>query len=210
MAKCVICGKNMGFLATSSKCDTCHSAEKAAAERQQAKARAEAEQEQAKRDEQRQLALQNLNRQKDELFTTKVEQIKKRTQNGEKIFLYDNIYIPVDSIVNQESLLSSGFTLGSLKRLGFEGWEVVGVIPRTFAMGLTNRLIGPTPGSSPETWGAGLGGNVMGVHLIMKLDAAQSSLSDDFLLDYVTRNLADLLTESESQMLSALMAEATE
>src|SRR4030042_3212583 len=136
MAKCVICGKNMGFLATSSTCDTCRLAEKAAAERQQAEARAKAEREQVERDEQRQLALQDFNRQKDALLTTKLEEIKKRSQNGEKIFLYDNIYIPVDSIVNRESLHEK-FTLGSLRQLGFAGWEVVGVIPRTFGIVLT-------------------------------------------------------------------------
>lgn len=187
MAKCTNCGKTMGFFATTTICDGCT-----------ATLIAEEERLQTENEQQHQIALEKFNKQKDSLLLPKFEELKSKIASGEKIFLYDSIYIPVDSIVNQETLLKE-FSLDVLRKVGLQGWEVVGIIPRTLGVSLTNSLIGPTPGSSPESWGAGLGGNVMGVHIILQMEASQRNISDDFLLDYVRRNMDSFLTPDETQ-----------
>ena len=47
---------------------------------------------------------------------------------------------------------------------GLMGWQVLGVIPRTVGIGLTNVSYGS---SSGETWGAGVGGNVCGAYVLL-------------------------------------------
>ena len=102
--------------------------------------------------------------------------------------LYEDIYLPVDSQIVDEAI-NKDFSIGSLRRMGFDGWDVVAVIPRTFGIALTNTSFGS---SSGETWGAGVGGNVVGVYIVLKKEvSAQHNVSDEFLDEYVTRNLED-------------------
>ena len=84
---------------------------------------------------------------------------------GRRAFLYESVYVPVDSIVNEERAASS-FTLEPLAARGYEGWEVVATVPRTMGVALENRSFGSTMGT---TWGAGMGGNVVGVHVVLRL-----------------------------------------
>lgn len=202
MFNCISCGKNMGFLPKSVTCDTCRLAKKTAPERKQTEERAEAERYQK---EQRQLALVKFNKHKDSLLVTKLEEIRTRTQNGEKIFLYDNIYVPVDSIVNKQTL-NDEFSISIICRAGLQGWEVIGIVPRTIGVGLTNSSIGSTFG---ETWGAGLGGNVMGVHVMLKKELSSQNTTDDFLLEYIGHNIDAFLTSDEKQIFSDLLEKTT-
>lgn len=90
--------------------------------------------------------------------------------------------------------MNKDFSIGSLRVMGLEGWDVVAIIPRTIGIALTNTSFGS---SSGETWGAGVGGNVAGVHVIIKKEvSAQNNVSDEYLKEYVVRNLDDLLPES--------------
>lgn len=81
---------------------------------------------------------------------------------GKPLFVYETIYLPVDSILN--GTLMGGFKIESLQVAGLVGWQVVTVIPRTSGIGLTNTSYGS---SSGETWGAGIGGSVIGVHVLL-------------------------------------------
>jgi hypothetical protein len=98
-----------------------------------------------------------------------------RLQARKPIFLYDSIYIPVDSILFDEQM-SQGFDISVVRNLGFSGWEVVQVIPRTIGVGLKNTSFGSTMG---DTWGAGSGGNVAGVHLVIKKSISIDDITDD-------------------------------
>ncbi len=81
---------------------------------------------------------------------------------GKPLFVYETIYVPVDSVLN--GTLMGGFDIEGLQTAGLVGWQVVSVIPRTSGIGLTNTSYGA---SSGETWGAGIGGSVIGVHVLL-------------------------------------------
>jgi hypothetical protein len=81
-------------------------------------------------------------------------------------FLPESPYIPGDSVV-AEQRLADDFAVNHLRSLGWYGWRVVGIAPKTVGIGLTNSSIGASTG---QTWGAGLGGNVAGVYVLLEID----------------------------------------
>ena len=104
--------------------------------------------------------------------------------------LYEDVYLPVDSQVVDEPV-TKDFGIGILRRSGVDGWDIVGIVPRTVGVALTNTSFGS---SSGETWGAGVGGNVVGLHVIIKREVSVlKNVSDEFLLEYVTRHLDDFM-----------------
>jgi hypothetical protein len=114
--------------------------------------------------------------------------LKKRIMAGETVYLYESVYLDVDSRV-VDDLVCHGFSLGLLHKLGLEGWEIMSVVPRTVGIALTNHSYGASLG---ETWGAGVGGNVVGVHVLIRLTATPTSCPDRMLFDYVLRHLDTL------------------
>jgi len=109
----------------------------------------------------------------------KILQIKKmmraRLDNGKPAILYDSIFVPVDSILDEQPLADE-FDLSKLRCLGLIGWDVVQAVPKTIGIGLKN--VG-TDTLFAEKWGGGIGGNVLGVHLIIKKSLSASDLTDD-------------------------------
>ena len=78
--------------------------------------------------------------------------------------------------------MADDFFLDDLVDWSHEGWEIVGIVPRTIGTALTNQASGSTFG---ETWGAGMGGNVVGVYVLLRftinvadLDAARPIVND--------------------------------
>lgn len=59
----------------------------------------------------------------------KIETAKQRLQKGKKVFCYKMVYLPSAEIMNEDPL-SEGFSVPALNDFGFEGWEVVNIIPR--------------------------------------------------------------------------------
>jgi hypothetical protein len=59
----------------------------------------------------------------------KIEAARKRLQQGRKVFRYKMVYLPSGDILNEDPL-SEGFEVPALDEFGFEGWEVVNLIPR--------------------------------------------------------------------------------
>ncbi|WP_145093168.1 hypothetical protein [Anatilimnocola aggregata] len=76
---------------------------------------------------------------------SRVEAIKNRLQSrlreGHSVFLYDTVYLPVDSELLGEQM-NIGFDIPGVRKLGLLGWEVVQVVPRTVGIGLEN-ICGP-------------------------------------------------------------------
>lgn len=146
MAACRTCGTKVGMLAT--ECGDCvhrrRAFEQAAA---QAALLAEVQQREA-----RQAAY----------VADAMSRLTETLESGRPVSLYESVYLPVDSVVNDEQL-AEGFDLLQVQTLGWEGWEVVSVVPRTVGVGLMNV------GGGSQAWGAGLGGNVAGVHVVLRL-----------------------------------------
>jgi hypothetical protein len=187
MAKCTRCGKNAGFLSNILGKGICDDCSQAIIIEQKA--------EQSRR-------FDEYNAYKSDIISANVLLLQQKIESGEKGFIYESIYLPVDSTVMKETITEE-FSIGPLRRLGFEGWDIVAVIPKTLGVALTNSAWGSTSG---DTWGAGLGGNVVGVHIVIKKElSVHSNISVGFLTEYVERNLFDLITEEESKALRKLL-----
>jgi hypothetical protein len=186
MAACTRCGKQVGFLKTlCNECKTIQENEQKAIEREKAiQAEQERErqaQEQAHEEEQHKLF-------RDKLIQKTVHDIWSKAEMGQNVFLYDFVYRPVDSIIVNEPL-NSEFFLGNVRSLGIDGWDVVAVIPKTTGVALTNRSAGSSIG---ESWGAGLGGNVAGVYLVLKKEVGIQSRNphtDEEMQQYVSNHI---------------------
>ena len=109
----------------------------------------------------------------------RVEAIKNRLQSrlreGHSVFFYDTVYLPVDSELLGEQM-NIGFDIPGVRNLGLLGWEVVQVVPRTVGIGLENITLGTT--TMGKNWGGGSGGNVIGVHIILKKALMLSEFRD--------------------------------
>lgn len=92
-------------------------------------------------------------------FEQWTEKATNQIKSGNNPNLFRWIYIQVDSLVTDDPI--GTFDITELQAAGLEGWDVVAVIPKTLGIGLTNIS---TAGNS---WGAGIGGNVMGVYIIL-------------------------------------------
>jgi hypothetical protein len=127
-----------------------------------------------------------------------VQLLRSRIENGEVIFLFRSIYIPVDSVV-VEKKVASEFDIETLQHLGLGGWEITGVVPKTIGLGLQNSSYGSSMGT---TWGAGVGGNVVGVHVLLKREISSSRVvSDDVLERYIKDNIDIFVSADEKQLL---------
>lgn len=159
MAKCSKCGKPVGFFETI--CADCKAKE---IEKQR---RIEAERK-ARDEAKRKAQVERARREKEEKLQRLVfavsDVIKKRLQTGQAVVLYETVYLPVDSVIN-EQVIGDPFEISTIMRLGLDGWEVIQTIPRTVGIGLANHQVGYSAG---ESWGGGVGGNIMGVYILLK------------------------------------------
>jgi hypothetical protein len=123
----------------------------------------------------------------DRFVAAKKAALAARLVRGERVFLYESIYLAVDSVL-PEGEDPAQFDIGSLKRAGLSGWEVIGVVPRTVGVGLKNELLP----SGVASWGGGAGGNVVGVYLLLKSEVTAVDEEDaaDLLARYLKFNKA--------------------
>jgi hypothetical protein len=68
----------------------------------------------------------------------RIETAKTRLGRNKKVFSYRMVYIPASDLMNEDPL-SEGFAVPALNEFGFEGWEVVNMIPRRRQL-LTNAV----------------------------------------------------------------------
>ena len=150
MGRCAKCGRPAGFGNTlCAGCDTDRSSPDAGGLSLA-----------AQREEQRQRVAEYRNAEIDSILKQMLRQIELFGQ----VSLHHSVYLPVDSVVQGESLAPT-FSITELQRLGLVGWEVVGVVPRTIGIDLQNVSFGNTSG---KTYGGGIGGNVAGVHVLLQ------------------------------------------
>ena len=90
-------------------------------------------------------------------------EIENSMDGSHDLTAYHSIYLPVDSIIMGNTV--ADFDIAPLRAFGLMGWKIVAVIPRTEGEGLKNFSTGSTIG---EAWGAGMGGNVLGVHVLLE------------------------------------------
>jgi len=101
--------------------------------------------------------------------------LRTRLESGKSAFLYDSVFVPVDSQILDEEFASE-FDVSILRKLGLLGWEIIQAVPRTKGIGLENIGTDTLFGSK---WAGGVGGNVMGVHIIIKKTVSASDVTDD-------------------------------
>jgi hypothetical protein len=130
--------------------------------------------------------------------TQKIIQIKTlmraRLESGKPAFLYDSIYVPVDSQLLDDEFASE-FDVSILRKLGVLGWDIVQAVPKTKGIGLENIGTDTMFGSK---WAGGIGGNVMGVHIIIKKSISLGDLTDDpddEVGTFIRSHLSDFLSE---------------
>jgi hypothetical protein len=97
-----------------------------------------------------------------------------RIKSGKRLFLYQSVYVPVDSEINGEST-APAFDIGQVESYGQLGWDVVACVPKTMGIALYNRSLG----TDLQTFGAGIGGNVVGVHFVLRKELKEPLTDDD-------------------------------
>ncbi len=166
MAKCNTCGTEISFFNFDRECDSC-------AEIRVDQLRAE-QIEQAFLDEANaKLIAEHAELSKNTWIEQQVAEFTGKLSNDVPIYLFQRIYCPVDSRVHDEDL-ADGFYLEDMEELGADGWQIVGIVPRTIGVGLKNTSYGNTSGT---TWGAGMGGNVAGVYVLLQLNVTLANVN---------------------------------
>jgi len=120
--------------------------------------------------------------------------MRARLKSGKPTFLCDSIFVPMNPILDENNLADE-FNLSILRRLGLTGWDIVQAIPRTTGIGLKNEGTDALFGGKG---GGGLGGNVMGVHIIIKKSLSARDLTDDpadEVGEFIRSHLNDFSTE---------------
>lgn len=177
MAKCNTCGTEISFFNLERECDSCLEIRMAQL-RAKNKARANlknAEQaEQAVLNEAKaKLIAEQAELRKNTWIDQQVAAFTGKLSNDTPIYLFQRIYCRVDSRINDEDL-ANNFQLGAVEELGADGWQIVGIVPRTIGVGLKNTSYGNTSGT---TWGAGMGGNVAGVYVLLQLNVTLANVN---------------------------------
>ena len=157
MAKCAECGRPAGFFG--GICQDCkNEREKRERKRREAQAAEEAERQRREEEHARQLA------------TDRANSLRDRCATGTRMFLYESVYIPVNSRIDDQEVCPS-FDIDQLRELGLEGWEIVQVVPRTMGMSLINKNLVGGISTGVDAYAGGIGGTVIGVHVILRLEA---------------------------------------
>lgn len=103
-------------------------------------------------------------------FSSWIEKAQAQIDSGNFPNLYRWIYLQVDSEIDEDVV--GEFDIAELQLAGLEGWDIVAVIPKTVGVALKNYSTGSTVGSS---WGGGMGGNVVGVYLLLRKEVTDAN-----------------------------------
>ena len=147
MAACSFCGNKAGMLRD--VCDTCQQTQRELQAAAAEKSRAE--------------NAERFERETQEKLENWAGRTAEYLTSGGKAFVYKYVYLQVDSVVTNDNI--GTWDMSALQSAGLAGWQVLSVIPRTIGIGLTNVSYGTSGGG--ETWGAGIGGNVAGVYVLL-------------------------------------------
>lgn len=109
-------------------------------------------------------------------FESWLDTAKNRIASGNNPNLFQWMYVQVDSVVDETTV--GQFDITDLQVAGLDGWDIVAVIPKTLGTALTNLS------THGNTWGGGMGGNVLGVYVLLSKEVT---------------NIDDPLTRKESE-----------
>jgi len=181
MAQCKRCGQKVGIF--TSFCDACN-----IQNQKEQEARIEEDKQRQEADRQARAAAEaqevaELQRARREAITNRIDALCIQVAAGQRLFIYETLYLPVDSVVLEENV-AQGFDLGTLRELGLVGWEVIGVVPRTIGIALENKT---TDLLGPISYGGGVGGNVLGVYLLLRKEMTYATIenSSDELASFI-------------------------
>ena len=123
----------------------------------------------------------------------RVDIIESTVALGREAYLLESFYLPVNSVVN-DLVYSHSFEVDPVRAYLLRGWEPCGVVPRTKGEGLQNVTKALM---SDTTWGGGMGGNVTGVHLLLryKIEPGTLEASRGTMLDHFERTIQPSATE---------------
>lgn len=172
MGQCRRCGNKVGFFQM--LCEKCQSDDRQRLEKTEDERKAEdlksAQEREAKR-----------NRSIDEARA----RILERLNNGEAVYLHDTVHMEVDSYISDRQL--GQFSFNVVREMGFAGWDVVGIVPRTLGYELFNQY-----DNGGTVYAGGLGGNILGVYILLRKELkgtpTQQQISDlnELLLRHIT------------------------
>ena len=145
-------------------CTKCRAREEAAEAQKRAERAERVKQEEERAALEEEQALRERELERNRLVENRADELIASSKLGQRVFIYHSEYLSVDSVLMDGSA-GDPPDLTVIRHMGLTGWEVVQAVPRTMGIGLTNASIGSTMG---ETWGGGVGGNVIGVYLLLK------------------------------------------
>jgi hypothetical protein len=181
MAKCATCGTEVSFFNLERECDSCleirmdqlRAKQIARGVLKKTPQNAELFENTMRREVERAEQAEHAELSKNTWIEQQVAEFTVKLSNDVPIYLFQRIYCPVDSRVHDEDL-ADGFYLEDMEELGADGWQIVGIVPRTIGIGLKNTSYGNTSGI---TWGAGMGGNVAGVYVLLQLNVTLANVN---------------------------------
>jgi len=174
MGNCLTCGQKAGR--GKDLCDNCVSlarerkAREVAAE--QARLQEEQARQQAVQEEQARQAEVQRQQQYERYIAERLAGLRTLHSRGITPYLYRVLLMDAQSQMNDQKVGSPPDT-SELQQFGWLGWEAVGVIPTTYGQGLENTDI--TAGWT-KSWGAGIGGLVVGAYVLMRLPITAEAL----------------------------------
>jgi hypothetical protein len=184
MAKCNTCGTEISSFNLERECESCYeirkdqlSPEKAAQKKQILEKQAE---QAMLNDAKAKLIVEQAKLGKNTWIDKQVAGFTSKLSNDAPIYLFQRIYCPVNSRVHDEDL-ADDFQLGAVEQLGADGWQIVGIVPRTIGIGLKNRRFYFFGIKFVEQigaiWGGGIGGNVAGVYVLLQLNVTLANVN---------------------------------
>lgn len=109
-----------------------------------------------------------------------MENIKNTLAGEDVAYLYKSVHVPVDSLIDEVSA-ERGLDLSDVTMAGSVGWEVVGVVPRTYSGSQSyvarRKMTGSSFGGGSTLQQLSLSGNIIGVYLIMRWPITKETLA---------------------------------
>jgi hypothetical protein len=174
MAQCKRCSGKASLF--KQFCDTCEALNRADEQQRQVDAEAHKLESERLRVEAREQAINKAAKER-------LDEIQASVSLGQHVYMYQSVYVPVDSVVLGERVAPE-FDISPLRDLGLAGWEVVGTVPKTIGVALENRV---SEVFGAVSYGGGIGGNVVGVHLLLrKAVDPNSAQSRPHLIRYIS------------------------
>lgn len=166
MAKCKICGVSAGMMNVI--CRDCAANE--ALEKSEHDAQV-----QAQREVERQ-----------ELIASERERIRKDVKDGLPCFLYMTRFMSIDSEIDGLNVDFPILDDSAIREAGLSGWRVRGIVPRTYGAALLNNE------GMNKSWGAGVGGAVVGGYVLMELEVTSNNIEklDEEILEFLEETVA--------------------